>query len=390
MFKYFSVILISVSFLWAITSHAEEEASSLIDYDKPAAIDEEIQLSAEKFADLERRSEEGDMRAMAELGFAYMIGNGVEADPDYAKVLLQVSANSGDTLGLNNLAAYYNFLGTDEELFLINPLYKKAADLGEASAAINLGRNLYLGAYGQAPDYKKAKKYLLIGAKDEAFASLSNYYLGLMAYFGRGEKEDKQKAVKLIRAAAEAGNWDAQFDMGGFYETGNGVEKDAEVAHEWYVAAALNEHGEAAWNVGLAYVFGEVVEKNSETAVNWFRVSAALGHPRGYTSLGVMYATGDGVPQSFEKAYENYYQAALRGEGHAARIIGSMYLEGQYVEEDQYQSAVWFEIAVYLKGDDALENANTYREINSLEVMDEIRVEARKWLDDNGLDYDQE
>jgi len=382
MFKTFSFILIFISFLISFSSLAEEQ--------KPAVIDEELQLSEEAFLDLERRSEEGDMRAMAKLGIAYMVGNGVESDVEYAKVLLKVSAESGDIIGLNNLATYYNLMGTEEEKLLINPLFKKAADLGEKVAALNLGQNYYLGAYSLEPDYKQAKKYLKIAVKDDVLASQANYYLGLMAYFGRGVKENKKKAIKLIQAAADAGNWNAQFDMAGFYEVGDGVQKDAAKAHEWYVKAALNDHAKAAWIVGMAYVYGEVVEKDPEMAIKWFRVSADLGNAQGYASLGVMYATGDGIEQNFEMAFNNYVEAVKRGEGHAARIIGQMYQYGQYVEVDQYMAAIWFEIAVYLKGDDALDFVYQYRDANTDEVIAEVKAGARKWLDANDVDYDLE
>ena len=64
--------------------------------------------------------------------------------------------------------------------------------------------------------------------------------LGRMYYHGEGVPEDKVEAVKLWRKAAEQGHAHGQHTLGGMYHRGEGVPKDDVEAYAWYSVAATN------------------------------------------------------------------------------------------------------------------------------------------------------
>ena len=64
--------------------------------------------------------------------------------------------------------------------------------------------------------------------------------LGRMYYHGEGVPEDKVEAVKLWRKAAEQGHAHGQHTLGGMYANGEGVPEDDVEAYAWYSVAATN------------------------------------------------------------------------------------------------------------------------------------------------------
>lgn len=337
---------------------------------------------------LTERADRGEADALAELGYAYLIGQEVEADPEYARALIEIAAESHEPYTLNMLAIFYSLAGGEADEAKILPLLEEASEAGFLAASFNLGTRYYYGQEGAEVDYGKARAYLDQAATDETLYPLASYYLGLMAYYGYGEDKNPAKGFALIKSAAVGGYDVAQFETARFYENDWGIERDPGKAFEWYLAAAENGHGQAQWNVGMAYVRGEAVEADPVKAVEWFQKSADTGNDNGMTSLAVMYATGEGVAQDFKKAFELYQQAAEKGNSQAIKNMAGMYWRGEYVAENAYFGAVLFEAAVYLGNSDAISFIESYREINSEETVEKVKADARQWLSERGIPFD--
>ena len=115
----------------------------------------------------------------------------------------------------------------------------KAAELGDASAQLNLG-NMY--------------------------------------YFGDGVPEDKAEAVKWYCKAAEQGHRAAHNNLGVMYRDGDGVSKDAVEAGKWFRKAADQGVAGAQESLGTMYAEGEGVPEDDVEAYAWTSVAARNGH----------------------------------------------------------------------------------------------------------------
>ena len=105
--------------------------------------------------------------------------------------------------------------------------YRRAADLGDASAISNLGW-MYQEGRGVARDDAEAVR-LYRKAADMGVASAINN-LGWMYQEGRGVARDDAEAIRLFRKAADMGNAAACNYLAYMYENGEGIERSREDA----------------------------------------------------------------------------------------------------------------------------------------------------------------
>lgn len=161
-------------------------------------------------------------------------------------------------------------------------MLRKAAEEGDASAQVKLGRK-----------YEK----------------------------GEGVTKDYAKAAEWYRKAAEQGNAEAQNNLGWCYKNGKGVTQDYVKAVEWYKKAAEQGDDFAQVVMGACYYHGDGVTQNYAKAVEWFKKSAAQGNANAQHSLGVCYENGEGVTKNYAKALEWYKKAAAQGNADAQKQI---------------------------------------------------------------------
>lgn len=69
----------------------------------------------------------------------------------------------------------------------------------------------------------------------------AQFYMGWMAYYGRGRPTSKAAAFDWYLRAAEAGHTEAQVYTGLMYRKGEGTKRDADAAMRWYRAATGGE-----------------------------------------------------------------------------------------------------------------------------------------------------
>ncbi|MGO7426797.1 tetratricopeptide repeat protein, partial [Rhizobium ruizarguesonis] len=103
--------------------------------------------------------------AMNELGYIFLNGINVPADPERAIRFYEAGVQRNDIYSLNNLALVYRFgKGAPEDLPKALDLFTRAAEGGQPYAPTNLGR-MYRDGVGVAADKAEAVKWLEMGAE---------------------------------------------------------------------------------------------------------------------------------------------------------------------------------------------------------------------------------
>lgn len=97
-------------------------------------------------------------------------------------------------------------------------------------------------------DYDTAAAAFMPLAKSGA--SVAQYGLGLLNFYGRGVPQDYAEAMRWSREAADQGNANAQAIVGLLYANGRGVPKDYAEAMLWYRKAADQGDANAQGNIG--------------------------------------------------------------------------------------------------------------------------------------------
>ena len=197
-------------------------------------------------------------------------------------------------------------------------MLRKAAEEGDASAQVKLGRKYEKGE-GVTKDYAKAVEWYRKAA-EQGYAEAQNN-LGWCYKNGKGVTQDYVKAVEWYRKAAEQGYANAQDNLGWCYNNGEGVTKDYAKAAEWFKKAAEQGHDFAQVTIGACYYYGEGVTKNYAKAVEWYKKAAAQGNALAQRDLGVCYENGEGVTKNYAKALEWYKKAAAQGDADAQKGI---------------------------------------------------------------------
>ena len=170
-------------------------------FNAPAA--ENLPARALPIARLRRAAEDGDSRAMNQLGNAYREGRGVERDLSLAAGWFEKSAAAGNPNAMLSLAAMHREgQGVTKDLHRALALLKQAAASGNPRALILLG-GLHLKGEGVEQSDTKAAEYLRQAAQQGERAAFT--HLAYLHELGRGVPLDRDEALRWYRRAAEMG-----------------------------------------------------------------------------------------------------------------------------------------------------------------------------------------
>lgn len=225
--RFLSYCLIAIALASCAAMREEHGEAETTNAPKWGGIQTWDSLAHLSIAELERRSEDGDTRAQAELGARYGQGEGVEQDLDRAMEILRAAAEKGEPEAEFFIAtAYYNGLGVPRSEVGAVMWFEKAAAKGHAPA---------------------------------------QYWLAVLIKEGRGGiGANWEAAVPLLWESAMQGYPSAEFLLGYAYQLGMGVEKNVDAAAYWYrrnlskgynirshfnLALLINE-GEVEWQLG--------------------------------------------------------------------------------------------------------------------------------------------
>ncbi|EGB10894.1 hypothetical protein AURANDRAFT_21923, partial [Aureococcus anophagefferens] len=138
-------------------------------------------------------------------------------------------------------------------------------------AITSLGDAYHYGRLGLVKSEKKAAKIYRRAVELGEVDAIVN--LGLLYVTGSGVKLDKKKAEELFRTAADRGDATAQNNLGNLLYS----EKNYEEAFQYHALAADQGWTPGENNLGCCYMYGEGTEVDLGKARYWFERAAAKG-----------------------------------------------------------------------------------------------------------------
>jgi uncharacterized protein len=230
---------------------------------------EQVQMEAEKENPL----------AQHYLGYCYMQGLRVAANPEMGASWYRRGMTNGYAPSANNLGVAYarGLLGSDDS-----------------------NRAIYYYTYAAEHGYVPCELLL--------------YY---RYWDGNGVVSDHAKAMQWLTKAANAGSPEALYLMGyrcenPDYQMGSDVipARNFVEACQWYRRAADQNYAEAQYHLGLFYFAGQVVEQDEERGLELVRAAADQGLNDALIELAKLYAHGVGEPRSVQERPMQLYERA--------------------------------------------------------------------------------
>ena len=203
-------------------------------------------------------ADQGDARALYNLGTIYAQGRGVTADMDAARALWQDAADAGHVRAMHNLA-----------LSLI-------ADAGMHDEV-------------QADEEYEIAMSWLERASTEGFPN-SQYTLGKMYQYGLSVQQNDEEAARLFMEAADQGYANAQYNLAKLYRDGRGVPRNEDLSIHYFQLAAVQGHAGAQNRLATRYARGEGVEQDDVVALMWASLAAEQGDERAAENRDVLLA----------------------------------------------------------------------------------------------------
>jgi hypothetical protein len=298
-----------------------------------------------------KASDQGNERAMCQLGYCYVLGLGLKKDMSEAVKWFRKAATLGSTgaytffancytvdngiyldsgLSKNDIEAYaYYILAGSGDRILTSKLTPSQIDAGKKRSE-ELRKQFteeYLQQLKQKALQGDTKSQLILGSK---------YSMNV-----QGVPRDINEAIKWYTMAANKGNNEALMSLGGCYlelqnineainwytiaaDKGNNLAlisvaqcylglKDPNTAIKWYIMAADKGNNQALIKVAQCYSN----LNNYKEAIKWYSKALAMGITSArrsidfcYTSLGSAYKNGRGVDKDLNEAYAYYKLAA--------------------------------------------------------------------------------
>lgn len=237
--------------------------------------------AAKAFAEV---AEEGNGEAMGCLGYMYLYGRGMKAQPPTGFEWVHRGATKErDPHAMYALAhAYLAGVGTDAREYLARDWLEKSAEKEFAEAMRSLGdlalQELNDSSYHEALIwYRRAVDAGSVGARVD---------LGRMYEFGWGVERSSATALQWYRFAAQAGSPRGLFAMGQSYQKGVGVPQDYDQAMTYYLKAADAGSADAMNSIGVMYDSGLGVRKSRAKARRWYKRAEKAGSTLARGNLG--------------------------------------------------------------------------------------------------------
>ena len=328
--------------------------------------------SRRAIAKLSRAAQAGSTAACAELGRAYLFGQGLPCCPGVAMQWLTKAARQDDieaqfmvaSLALQGVSAS-NSRTLFETASSVTPDYltalhwtERAAAAGHAPSQALLGfiltsgpaglRNVTRGdacyrisaeagcAHGQlgwslvllrsdpAANVIEARRHLANAA--HANMPMAHYMLGVLA---ERDPADDCPAAEHYRAGAQLGHGPSQLAFGLALLHGHGLQPDSFVGETWIRRAALAGEVEAEAALGELYARGGALPPNYAEAMLWFGRAAASGHTGATRGLARLHRRGEGVPADPREALRLLRMAAGTGDASSCADLAALVLAHQ-------------------------------------------------------------
>ncbi|MDK1287754.1 tetratricopeptide repeat protein [Pseudoalteromonas umbrosa] len=254
------------------------------------------------------------------------------------------------------LAKWYRFggHGVKTDLKKAMDLYAKAIELGELSAATELGY-IFIRHWREEKGYETAQQLFASAAYQGDIKALC----GLGVVYRESEQlKDLEKAAEYFRISYLRGYKECAFELGYLYHR---TKLDAELAVQWYGIAAKNGSADALNNLGMMYNNGDGVLVDYGLAHSYFEQAIKSGSRLSFGNLGSLYESGKGVKQDYIKAISLYQQGVKHEDPQSMHNLGTLYSSGVGVKKDRVLALTLFEKAANLGNQfSAFNVANAY------------------------------
>ncbi|WP_308734070.1 caspase family protein [Humidesulfovibrio sp.] len=226
-------------------------------------------------------------------------------------------------------------------------LLRRAMDMGEPEARLDLGRLFILGKGGPKDVAGGERLFADLVRERPAYGTKV-----ALAYLEFSEKvlpkpDADAKGVAYARRAASLGDIDAMMLMAELYERGGHVKKDPYEAWSWYEKAAGRGYTWAMTTLGISLRYGSEdlgVKKNQVEAFKWFRKAADLGNTSALIDVAKMTILGEGVPKDPQGGLAMLKGLADKGDQNAFYGLGTLYLDGEGVPKNRSLAYYWFAV----------------------------------------------
>ncbi|KAG1137661.1 hypothetical protein G6F37_005561 [Rhizopus arrhizus] len=249
--------------------------------------------------------------------------HGLKLDLDKAFTLyVQGSKLNHPECAYRTAACYELGLGTKKNYKHAMQFYRKAANLGDASAMYKLGMIILSGSIGQQKNPREALSWFLRAAQiaDEKHPH-ALHELGLL-YENLSNRipsviPDLDYARELFSQAALLGYAPSQFKLGWAYENGQlNCPTDPRRSIAWYSRAAEQNYADAELALSGWYFTGagDILPQDDATAYLWAKKAAEKELGKAEYAIGYFTEMGFGVPMNGKEAKFWYMKAASHGD----------------------------------------------------------------------------
>ncbi|EGB12353.1 hypothetical protein AURANDRAFT_3819, partial [Aureococcus anophagefferens] len=209
-------------------------------------------------------------------------------------------------------------------------IWKRAVELGDVDATINLGR-LYNNGSGVKLDKKKAEE--LFRAAADRGDGVAECNLGFFL-----ESEGKfEESFRYYALSADQGYTTGENNLGCCYMVGRGTEVDLGKARYWFERAAAK--GDELAITRLAHLDARGAARRPTKAAKIYRRAVELGDVNAMNNLGLFYNNGLGVKLDKKKAERLFRTAADRGDAAAQTSLGFL-LDTEEKHEEAFRCYV--------------------------------------------------
>lgn len=224
----------------------------------------------------EKAAKQGSAVAQMNLGLHYQSGKGVPTDSRAASVWFgkalgkwEALAKKGNLDALLRLGAFYDTQKDYPQALL---WYKKAADMGSATADLQMAFHYRVGWGVPANDKVGFYWYKKAAEKGDGYIAVANSYRD-----GEGVKKDYKQAEYWYKKEAERGSVTAYYLLGVIY--GKKYLADHMKAVHWFKKAFEGGNGPNAYYLPSAayYLAGEYLENGDvEHAKQWYEKTTQM------------------------------------------------------------------------------------------------------------------
>lgn len=280
-----------------------------------------FQSYASRIEAIKDAAEQGNARAMAELGWCYSNGVGVEYDNEQAVNYLKMASELEDPMGMYELGIkLFMGYGVKQNFTEATKMFERSAKRGNKNAQYQMAL-MYAESTPIAKDNKKATEWydkaVLQNHADAIYNTALHYFTGSI------REKNMEKAMLCLKKASQLGNANASFLLGVSYDQGKKVDEDKKKAIKYYNLAYQNGKAEAIVNLGKLYICDM---KDYAKASECFKKAINCGLPEGYYYQGLL----RNVPKIKELE-----QKSKRGDIGATMILAECYFDGIGVDKNE-------------------------------------------------------